>query len=61
MQERNVDFDYDSAIRDHEVLVDLIRNRNQASLDKEIATHINNTLDKRLGSASAPRRKEPVK
>jgi DNA-binding GntR family transcriptional regulator len=61
MQERNVDFDYETAIGDHEVLVDLIRHRNHTALDKEIATHITNTLDKRLGSASAPRKKEPVK
>ncbi|MGG6896187.1 GntR family transcriptional regulator [Rhizobium sp. BR 315] len=52
MKERNVNFDYDAAIRDHEVLVELIRDRKRSALDKEIERHITNTRDKRLGRAS---------
>ena len=52
MKERNENFDYEAAISDHEVLVDLIRERKKAALDKEIERHITNTRDKRLGRAS---------
>ncbi|HEV2501678.1 MAG TPA: GntR family transcriptional regulator [Mesorhizobium sp.] len=52
MRERNDNFDYDAAIKDHEVLVELIEQRKRTALDKEIERHITNTRDKRLGRAS---------
>lgn len=51
MRERNVNFDYDAAIRDHELLVDMIRDRNRAALEKEIERHITSTRYKRPGAA----------
>lgn len=54
MKERNVNFDYEAAIGDHEVLVELIRNRKRAALEKEIERHITSTRDKRLGRPSLP-------
>lgn len=40
MQERNVAFDYEASIRDHELLVEMIRDRKRGALDQEIERHI---------------------
>lgn len=52
MQERNADFDYAAAIHDHEVLLELIKGRKRAALDKEIERHMTNSLDKQRPPAS---------
>ncbi|MFC5757820.1 GntR family transcriptional regulator [Rhizobium sp. GCM10022189] len=61
MRERNVNFDYEAAIQDHVVLVELIRDRKQAALHKEIERHITNTRDKRVGRAGLPRTEDAPK
>ena len=52
MRERTVNFDYEAAIRDHELLVDLIRDRNRAALEKEIERHITSARYKRPAAAT---------
>jgi DNA-binding GntR family transcriptional regulator len=52
MRERTVNFDYDAAIRDHELLVDLIRDRNRVALEKEIERHITSARYKRPVAAT---------
>jgi DNA-binding GntR family transcriptional regulator len=44
MQQRAMAFDYQASIRDHELLVELIRDRKKAPLDQEIERHILNSL-----------------
>lgn len=55
MKELNPNFDYEAAIHDHEVLVELLQGGKQALLEREVEKHITNTRDKRLGRASLPK------
>ena len=54
MQERNVAFDYEASIRDHEVLIEMIANRKRAALEQEIERHITGHLKQHREGRLAP-------